>query len=98
MHRILSVTICVLVLSFTAAISPVAALCLDGTIVATYQSYGPYRGLYLYTVTLNFLLEKGSVTLRSTLSSPNVSTTPVIRRFSSRTRPGSRPARSQTAP
>ena len=59
MHRILGVTTCVLVLAFAAAVSPVAAACLDGTIVAAYQPDGPYRGLYLYTATLNFLLEKG---------------------------------------
>lgn len=59
MHRILGVTTCVLVLFLIAAVSPVEAICLDGTIVAVYQSDGPYRGLYLYTVTLNFLLEKG---------------------------------------
>ena len=59
MHRIFGVTACVLVLSFAAAVSPAAAVCLDGTVLATYQNDGPYSGLYLYTITLNFLLEKG---------------------------------------
>ena len=59
MRRILGVTTCVLVLTLAAVVSPVGAVCLDGTTVAAYQTDGPYRGLYLYTITLDFMLEKG---------------------------------------
>jgi hypothetical protein len=59
MHRIFWVTACVLALFCSTAVSPAAASCLNGTIVTVYQHDGPYRGLYLYTVTLEFILEKG---------------------------------------
>lgn len=59
MLRTIGLTACVLVMCVSAATSPVAARCLNGTVAATYQYDGPYRGLYLYTVTLEFMLEKG---------------------------------------
>jgi hypothetical protein len=39
--------------------SPVAARCLEGTSIAAYQYAGPFRGFYLYTIELHFVLEKG---------------------------------------
>jgi len=59
MLRIIGITACALVFCLSAATSPATARCLDGSVVATYQYDGPYRGLYLYTVTLEFMLEKG---------------------------------------
>jgi len=53
-------------LMLTALGSPVLARCLEGTSVATYQTDGPYKGYYLYTIELTFMLEKGlsNVTLK----------------------------------
>jgi hypothetical protein len=59
MLRIIGLTACAVVLFLSVAASPVAARCLDGTATAAYQYEGPYRGLFLYTVTLEFMLEQG---------------------------------------
>lgn len=68
MTRMRSRLLCtgVFVLALVLWFAPVSSRCLEGTSVAAYQNDGPWRGFYLYTIELTFMLEKGlsNVTLK----------------------------------
>lgn len=49
----------VLFLALAIWVSPGSSRCLDGTSVAVYQHDGPWKGFYLYTITLDYMLDYG---------------------------------------